>query len=490
MGKTKNHQRQISQVRNGMDKYGITLLAVSILLIGVILSGCTKDYIDMSTPENNLAAAGVEEIFPANSAQNVEINPVIGVAFKPGIDQSKVAAFSLTLKNGNFVVSGKVAVSGTMAVFTYGDNLSPNTEYTATLQTISKKGSTQDGSFEYSWKFKTGKDHKDNSLSVVSVNPVNLAGNVPATTSLTIKVNKEVKSWMKNLISVVLKAGSIPVVGSLSFVGNEVTFDPTADLTPGTTFACEFIYGIQGGNTSNQDDDDEGENDEDENEDKDHNLANFGNTYSWSFTTAGAGSTVNNNNNVDNTPPAISTVNPASNASSVALTSKITVTFSEAMNPATITSSTFNLKQGTTSIAGTVTYSGNMATFTPSVSLTGGTAYTATVTTGVKDAAGNALAANFTWNFTTIIVSAAGLSFAGDVVPVLALCNNCHTHPWTVSSVASTYYTNLVNGGYVNAAAYTSSKIYVKLNSGHGSGISTADKNKILTWMKEGSKNN
>jgi hypothetical protein len=42
-----------------------------------------------------------------------------------------------------------------------------------------------------------------------------------------------------------------------------------------------------------------------------------------------------------------------------------------------------------------------MATFTPTSALTDGTAYTATVTTGAKDAAGNALATNKVWTFTT-----------------------------------------------------------------------------------------
>ena len=90
-----------------------------------------------------------------------------------------------------------------------------------------------------------------------------------------------------------------------------------------------------------------------------------------------------------------------------------------------------------------------------------------------------------------VVPPVVGLSFAKDVVPVLTMCQNCHNHNWTSSSVASTYYTNLVNKGYVNVAAYTSSKIYSGINNGHyGSGISTANSTKIITWMKQGSLNN
>jgi hypothetical protein len=77
-------------------------------------------------------------------------------------------------------------------------------------------------------------------------------------------------------------------------------------------------------------------------------------------------------------------------------------------------------------------------------------------------------------------------------MPVLGLCQNCHTHGWTPSAVASTYFTNLVNAGYVTPASYTSSKLYTKISGGHPgtNSISATETNKILNWMKEGSKNN
>jgi hypothetical protein len=92
----------------------------------------------------------------------------------------------------------------------------------------------------------------------------------------------------------------------------------------------------------------------------------------------------------------------------VALNSNVTATFSEGMDPASITSTTFTLMQGTTAVAGAVSYAGTVATFTPASNLAASTAYTATITTGVNDLAGNALAANKTWSFTTGTTTAAG----------------------------------------------------------------------------------
>jgi len=181
---------------------------------------------------------------------------------------------------------------------------------------------------------------------------------------------------------------------------------------------------------------------------------------------------------------------PGSNATSVAINASIKATFSEAMNPSTISAATFTLYNGTTPVTGTVSYSGNTATLIPATALTGNTVYIATITTGAKDAAGNSLSANYTWSFTTV-ATVAQISFASSVVPILNKCNTCHKHQWTTSTVASTFYTNLVSGGYINPTAPTTSKIYVKLSSGHpGSTVTTAEVNAILAWIEQGANNN
>jgi hypothetical protein len=227
-------------------------------VVAVFLPGCTKDEKEKSLTVDQLTAAGIDEIFPANSAEIDAVNPVVGVTFKAGTDPSRVSASSLSLKKGNISVAGKVTVSGLAVLFTYSDKLTPHVEYTATVQTKGESGSKGEESVEYSWKFKTGEKHRDNSLSVVSVEPVKLAAAVPVSTSLIITVNQEVKTWMKNLISVVLKKGSTLAEGSISFKDNKVTFKPSVNLTPGTIYTANFAYG-----TKESDNDDDKENDGD-----------------------------------------------------------------------------------------------------------------------------------------------------------------------------------------------------------------------------------
>jgi hypothetical protein len=97
------------------------------------------------------------------------------------------------------------------------------------------------------------------------------------------------------------------------------------------------------------------------------------------------------------TPPDGSSGNCPNNA-------LITATFSKAMNPNTIDTTTFTLTSSAGSVTGTVTYNSttNVATFTPpSAGLAVDTTYTATITTGAADTFGNRLAKDFSWTFMT-----------------------------------------------------------------------------------------
>jgi len=109
----------------------------------------------------------------------------------------------------------------------------------------------------------------------------------------------------------------------------------------------------------------------------------------------------------DLTPPAVVSTVPGSNATGIGVTGAITATFNEALDQANVTAGTFTLVgPGTTPVAGAVAANGTVATFTPSSPLTWSTTYTATLKGGladprIKDLAGNALAGEVSWSFTT-----------------------------------------------------------------------------------------
>lgn len=106
---------------------------------------------------------------------------------------------------------------------------------------------------------------------------------------------------------------------------------------------------------------------------------------------------------VDVTPPTVIAITPGENATNVSISAAPAVTFSERMQNATLTSSSFSLRTtaGSVPVVGTVRVVSNTATFTPTSPLAVSTSYTATITTAARDAAGNALTTGGSWAFTT-----------------------------------------------------------------------------------------
>lgn len=101
----------------------------------------------------------------------------------------------------------------------------------------------------------------------------------------------------------------------------------------------------------------------------------------------------------DALPPTVVSESPQSGATSVATTTTVTATFSEAVNSNTLS---FTLKSGSVTAPASVTYDApsRTATLTPNSALSFGTTYTATVS--AEDIAGNPMASSRTWSFTTI----------------------------------------------------------------------------------------
>jgi OOP family OmpA-OmpF porin len=120
----------------------------------------------------------------------------------------------------------------------------------------------------------------------------------------------------------------------------------------------------------------------------------------------------------DTTSPTVSFTAPVDGATAAPLNQKVNAAFSKAMDPATITAATFTLKQDKTPVSGNVTSAASTATFTPARNLEKGKVYIATLTTGAKDLAGNALERDYVWRFT---------AFSGPwVVKVLSTLENSH----------------------------------------------------------------
>ncbi len=133
----------------------------------------------------------------------------------------------------------------------------------------------------------------------------------------------------------------------------------------------------------------------------------------YSMPADGAGITRLTNNSVwdadadwaplDTTAPRVTSVAPAAGATDVPPGANVSAAFSEAMRSASLNKTTVKLvrRDTTTAVSATVTYNPDTmrVVLNPADTLSSGAAYTATITTGARDAAGNALSADKTWNF-------------------------------------------------------------------------------------------
>ncbi|MDQ3191473.1 MAG: ice-binding family protein [Bacteroidota bacterium] len=182
-------------------------------------------------------------------------------------------------------------------------------------------------------------------------------------------------------------------------------------------------------------------------------------------------------------PPTVVSSDPSNNETAVVRNKAISVTFSEEMNPLLITSTTFNLMKGTTAVSGKVTYSGLIATFTPTNFLESSTVYTATITKAAKNNDGIGLKEDKIISFTTggtgtgtgtgtggggtSTLSAVNLGSAGNyVILAKTAINNSPTSNITgdlgLSPAATSYITGLSltnETGYATSAQVTG-KIY------------------------------
>ena len=375
---------------------GVWLTAVLLVALAVGCGGKKS-----TSPGAISTATTVSSVTPANGATDVAINTKLAVTFSIAMNPSTLTAMTTATTEtpsipANFLVTGPgttpvlgtVTYVGTTATFTPASNLAANTLFTATLTTAVQSQGGNPLASDFVWTFTTGAELNTTNPTVSSTVPANGATGVAINTKLTATFSQAMDPLtITTTTFTVTGPGTTSVSGTVAYVGTGTTaiFTPASDLAANTLFTATITSGARSlaGNA----------------------LA-IESSQPWTFTTGAA---------ADTTAPTVSSTNPANAATGVAINSAVNATFSEAMDPSTITTTTFKLTgPGTTPVSGTVTYNGTSttATFTPASNLDASTLCTATITTGVKDLAGNALVAGFPWTFTT------GTGLAPGAVPL------------------------------------------------------------------------
>jgi hypothetical protein len=160
---------------------------------------------------------------------------------------------------------------------------------------------------------------------------------------------------------------AIPATVAYDDASKTATLTPNAALAQGSTYTARLDAAI-----------------------KATDGTTLGRVYSWSFTT---------------TQPSLTTTatTPAASATGVQRDARVTATFSRALDPASLSGTTFTLRSPDgTVVPATTAYdpASLKATLTPNAALAPGTTYTADLTSGIKGVYGSPLVPR-SWTFTT-----------------------------------------------------------------------------------------
>jgi hypothetical protein len=189
--------------------------------------------------------------------------------------------------------------------------------------------------------------------------------------------------------------------------------------------------------------------------------------------------------------PVVVSTDPINGATNVPLTKVITATFNEQMNPSTITGTSFTVQEGSNSVAGTVSYSGTTATFTPSSKLDPSTTFTGKITTSAKDMMGNAIQTDFVWTFSTgaiayptvIKTDPLNLATLVSLNKVVAATFNMKMDPTTINAttVTLTQGTTAIAGtvAYVDSTVTFTPTVALTPNTVYTGTVTTGAKNPL-----------
>jgi hypothetical protein len=391
-------------------------------LLTLVVAGCG----DGQSPILGNANLGglvptVTAVMPANASTDVATyDTVITATFNEPMAALSGANFTLActppVSAPCVNPTGTVAMNSTDTVATFtlkpSTGLVPLTMYSATVTGATSLASGLALAGPYAWKFQTGVAPPP--PTVTAVDPVNNAVAVPINATVNAVFSQAMAPIAPASFTLTCTAPCVNPTGTIALDSTNTV--ATYTLTAGTSLTANTLYSatITGPVSLTT------------------GVA-LATPYTWKFTTGAI---------ADTTRPRVLLTNPATTApgptTGVPANSAISATFSEDMAPATVNASTFTVTCTTPCVSptGTVVYevAAKTVVFTPTAALSVGPTYTATITTGATDLAGNALAgnqaplpgaSNYVWTFTAAAAGPQANITVASTNPALGAINVC-----------------------------------------------------------------
>ena len=366
-------------------------------LLAILVAGCGGGLDPILGSPGVAVAPTVTATSPLASTPvvtGVAVNSLVTATFSKPMASATLTptSFTLACPAGTPVAAAVTYDAATrIATLTPAVALPPSTLCVASVTTAAQDTTGIALASNFVWSFVTAPLGDTTRPTVVLTVPAASALNVPTNTQITAVFSEDMNAstFSGTSFTVTNTTLGTPVAGSVSYsVGaRTATFTPSTPATLAnnsvftatvTTAATDLAGNALAGNTAV--------------------LPNAGN-HVWSFTT---GSTS------DITPPTVTAISPTDGSIGVCLTRTVSATFSEPMDAATISTSTFRVTDNGVAVAGSVSYDApsRVASFvaTNPAGFAASRSFVVTISsgnTGVKDLAGNPLAVDRVWGFTT-----------------------------------------------------------------------------------------
>lgn len=351
-------------------RYNNSAICFAAFLLLIFTTACS-DY-DKAGTNPTVSSPVASSLTPPSGAVGACPNSIVTATFSKPMNPASIDGSTFTVTGpGSAAVTGVVTfdASSDTAIFTPASTLALSTLYTATITTGAQDMYGNGLASNAVWTFTTSATACVAPAAPISVTPPNVSTGICPNTVIAATFPQAMDPTTINATTFTVSPG---VTGTVTHDStNKIfTFTPSSNLALNKAYTATITTGAKNpaGNA----------------------LAS---NFTWTFTTAATSCAAP-------PPPAVISVTPPNGAIGVCPNTVVTATFNEAMNPVTINTTTFTVATGVTGVV-TLDGTGKIATFTPTANLALNTTYTGKITTGAQDLAGNALAANYLWSFTT-----------------------------------------------------------------------------------------
>ncbi len=162
---------------------------------------------------------------------------------------SAAGTFTLAVTAGGAAVLGTVTYSGNTAVFSPAANLSPSTQYTATITTAAKDLTGVAMAANDVWSFTTGLTANAGAPTVIAT--------VPASGATAVPLNQKISATFSTAMNpgsimaagtftvAVAGVGGANVPGTVAYAGNTAVFTPNANLAASTLYTATITIAAQ-----------------------------------------------------------------------------------------------------------------------------------------------------------------------------------------------------------------------------------------------------